>query len=57
MNFWPFYKEILHPVRQELVNDIALKTSAWIPKDPALNHLRHVPIDKLKGTRGNLGKH
>jgi hypothetical protein len=45
----------LHPVRQEIVDEIKLKTSSWQPREVHLNHLRHVPVDKLHTLMGSLG--
>jgi cathepsin B len=44
-----------HPVRQELVEEIKLKADSWTPKEAHLNHLRHIPEERVKGTTGSLG--
>lgn len=45
----------LHPVRQEIVDDIKLKTDSWQPNEVSKNHLRDVHPDKLKDKMGSLG--
>ena len=44
-----------HPVRQEIVDDIKLKTTSWKPREVHENHLRHVPQDQLGSLMGSLG--
>ena len=40
-------KEVQHPVREEIVDEIKLKATSWKPKEVHENHLRHVPADKI----------
>jgi len=44
-----------HPVRQEIVNEIKLKTNSWTPKEVDDNHLRHRSAESLKASMGHLG--
>lgn len=47
------YAEKAHPVRQEVVDQVRLRTSSWQPRAVHENHLRHYAVDKLP--LGNLG--
>ena len=48
-------KEQLHPVRQEIVDDIMLKTTSWKPKAVENNKLRHRSPESIKNSMGHLG--
>lgn len=45
--------EKAHPVRQEVVDQVRLRTASWQPKEVHENHLRNYAVDKLP--LGNLG--
>ena len=45
--------EKAHPVRQEVVDQVRLRTASWQPKEVHENHLRHYAVDRLP--LGNLG--
>lgn len=47
--------ENLHPVRQEIVDQISERTTKWKAKDPSLNVMSKVPIENIKGSLGSLG--
>ena len=40
-------KEMLHPIREEIVNEIKLKATSWQPKEGHLNHLRNVKLENI----------
>ena len=44
-----------HPVREEIVNDIKLKTTSWKPKEVENNHLRHRSVESIRQSMGHLG--
>jgi hypothetical protein len=39
--------DIKHPIRQEMVDSIKAKTSAWKPREVEQNHFRAIPLDRL----------
>lgn len=43
----------LHPVREEIVEDIKLKATSWKPKEVSQNHLRNTK--DIAGLLGSLG--
>lgn len=45
----------LHPVRQELIEEIKAKTNSWIPQELHENHLVSVPVELLQQKLGYLG--
>ena len=44
-----------HPVREEIVEEIKLKTTSWTPKAVDDNHMRHQSVESLKHSMGNMG--
>jgi len=44
-----------HPIRDEIVNEIKLKTNSWKPKEVSSNHLRHRSVESIKTSMGHLG--
>eukprot|EP00347_Sterkiella_histriomuscorum_P010152 403377404 len=48
-------KEVLHPVRQELVEEIKLKATTWQPREIHHNRLRDVRPEQIQKKLGNLG--
>ena len=47
--------QLLHPVRDEIVNEIKLKATSWKPKEIESNHLRHRTPESIKHSMGVLG--
>ena len=47
--------EELHPVREEIVEQIKLKASSWTPKEVKDNKLRHRSSESIKNSMGHLG--
>jgi len=44
-----------HPVREELVEEIKLKTTSWTPRAVEDNHMRHKSVESLYHSMGHLG--
>jgi hypothetical protein len=42
----------LHPVRQQLVDQILAKTRAWKPMDPKVNPMSKIPSHLVKSSLG-----
>jgi len=47
--------EELHPVREEVVEQIKLRATSWKPKEVQDNHLRHKSVEGIKNSMGNYG--
>ena len=45
----------LHPVREEIVEQIKLKATSWTPKEVGNNKLRHRSVESIKKSMGHLG--
>ena len=50
------HSSTLHPVRQELVDEIKQKTTKWTPKEAHRNPLKDIPAHQLKSRLGTLDK-
>ena len=46
---------ILHPVRDEIVEQISLKATSWKAKPAKDNHLRHRSVESIRNSMGHLG--
>jgi len=45
----------LHPVREEIVDEIKKLATSWTPREVSDNHLRHVPVNNIQMQMGSLG--
>uniref|UniRef100_A0A7S3I6F2 Peptidase C1A papain C-terminal domain-containing protein n=1 Tax=Favella ehrenbergii TaxID=182087 RepID=A0A7S3I6F2_9SPIT len=47
--------QMLHPVREEIVEEIKLKAGSWKPKEVHNNKMRHRSPESIKRSMGHLG--
>ena len=44
-----------HPIREEVVEQVKMRTTSWKPKEVNDNHLRHKSVESIKNGMGNFG--